>query len=109
MIEVFLAPAPWNDLPLFGEQVISGLATGSIYALLALASVLIYRSTDVVTFAPGELAMLLTFSLWSLPPSVVPPGTLCLSRRVRGCAPVSRGVAATRKCTPWLGGVCMGR
>lgn len=66
MIEVFLAPAPWNDPELFGEQVISGLATGSIYALVALAIVLIYRSTDVINFAQGEMAMLVTFSMWSL-------------------------------------------
>ena len=76
MIEVFLAPAPWNDLPLFGEQVISGLATGSIYALLALAIVLIYRSTDVVNFAQGEMAMLVTFSMWSLTLAGFPPWTV---------------------------------
>ncbi len=76
MIEVFLAPAPWNDLQLFGEQVISGLATGSIYALLALAIVLIYRSTDVVNFAQGEMAMLVTFSMWSLTLAGFPPWTV---------------------------------
>ena len=76
MIEVFLAPAPWNDLPLFGEQVISGLATGSIYALLALAIVLIYRSTDVINFAQGEMAMLVTFSMWSLTLAGFPPWTV---------------------------------
>jgi branched-chain amino acid transport system permease protein len=46
--------------------VISGLATGSIYALVALALVLIYRSTDVVNFAQGEMAMFVTFAMWSL-------------------------------------------
>jgi len=76
VIEVFLAPAPWNDLGLFGEQVISGLATGSIYALLALAIVLIYRSTDVVNFAQGEMAMLVTFSMWSLTLASFPPWTV---------------------------------
>jgi branched-chain amino acid transport system permease protein len=63
---VFLAPAPWDAPELFGEQVISGLATGSIYALVALAIVLIYRSTDVVNFAQGEMAMFVTFPMWSL-------------------------------------------
>lgn len=76
MIEVFLVPAPWNDLQLFGEQVISGLATGSIYALLALAIVLIYRSTDVINFAQGEMAMLVTFSMWSLTLAGFPPWTV---------------------------------
>ncbi|HEY5625809.1 MAG TPA: branched-chain amino acid ABC transporter permease [Dehalococcoidia bacterium] len=76
MIEAFLAPAPWNDPDLFGEQVISGLATGSIYALLALAIVLIYRSTDVVNFAQGEMAMFVTFPMWSLTLAGFPPWTV---------------------------------
>ncbi len=76
MIEVFLAPAPWNDPQLFGEQVVSGLATGSIYALLALAIVLIYRSTDVVNFAQGEMAMFVTFPMWSLTLAGFPPWTV---------------------------------
>ena len=42
----------------FIQQAAIGLATGSIYALLALAIVLIYRSTEVVNFAQGEMAML---------------------------------------------------
>jgi branched-chain amino acid transport system permease protein len=49
----------------FIQQVATGLATGSIYALLALAIVLIYRSTEVVNFAQGEMAMLGTFVAWS--------------------------------------------
>ena len=49
----------------FIQQVAIGLATGSIYALLALAIVLIYRSTEVVNFAQGEMAMLGTFIAWS--------------------------------------------
>ncbi len=49
----------------FIQQVATGLATGSIYALLALAIVLIYRSTEVVNFAQGEMAMLGTFIAWS--------------------------------------------
>lgn len=76
MIEVFLAPAPWNDPELFGEQVISGLATGSIYALVALAIVLIYRSTEVVNFAQGEMAMFVTFPMWSLTLAGFPPWTV---------------------------------
>jgi branched-chain amino acid transport system permease protein len=57
---------PWEDPQLFGEQVVSGLATGGIYALLALALVLIYRSTDVVNFAQGEMAMFSTYIIWSI-------------------------------------------
>ena len=65
LLPVLTAP-PWDNPELFGEQVVSGLATGSVYALVALAIVLIYRSTDVVNFAQGEMAMLCTFSMWSL-------------------------------------------
>ncbi|RLC56861.1 MAG: branched-chain amino acid ABC transporter permease [Chloroflexi bacterium] len=54
----------------------SGLATGSIYALLALAIVLIYRSTDVVNFAQGEMAMFVTFPMWSLTLAGFPPWTV---------------------------------
>jgi branched-chain amino acid transport system permease protein len=48
------------------QQVVSGLATGSIFASLALALVLIYRSMDVINFAQGELAMFTTFIAWQL-------------------------------------------
>jgi branched-chain amino acid transport system permease protein len=45
----------------FVEQVLSGLAAGSLYGLLALALVMIYRGTDVVNFAQGEMAMIAVF------------------------------------------------
>jgi branched-chain amino acid transport system permease protein len=50
----------------FLQQVVSGLASGSIYASLALALVLIYRSTDVVNFAQGEMATFTTYIAWEL-------------------------------------------
>ena len=53
----------WTD---FAQQVVSGLATGSIYASLALAIVIIYRSTGVINFAQGEMAMFSTFIAWWL-------------------------------------------
>ena len=48
------------------QQVVSGIASGGVYALLALALVLIYRSTGVVNFAQGEMAMFSTFVCWEL-------------------------------------------
>jgi len=36
----------------------SGIVTGCVYALVALSLVIIYKSTDVVNFAGGELVML---------------------------------------------------
>ena len=50
----------------FWQQIVSGLATGGIYASLALAIVLIYRSTRVINFAQGELATFSTFIAWQL-------------------------------------------
>ncbi|GAC1506343.1 MAG: branched-chain amino acid ABC transporter permease [Candidatus Dormibacteraceae bacterium] len=50
----------------FLQQVISGIATGCIYASLALALVLIYRAMDVANFAQGEMATFSTFVSYSL-------------------------------------------
>jgi branched-chain amino acid transport system permease protein len=50
----------------FVQVVVDGIATGSIYAALALALVLIFRSTGVVNFAQGEMAMFSTFLAWGL-------------------------------------------
>jgi len=53
----------WSE---FFQQITSGLAAGAIYASLALALVLIYRATDVVNFAQGEMATFTTYIAWSL-------------------------------------------
>jgi branched-chain amino acid transport system permease protein len=58
-------PAPWEDPEIFLQQVATGASIGSIYAILGLAVVLIYRSTSVVNFAQGEMAMFTTFISWS--------------------------------------------
>ncbi len=49
----------------FAQQVVTGISIGSIYAIIALAIVLIYRSTSVVNFAQGEMAMFTTYITWS--------------------------------------------
>ena len=53
-------------MDIFIQQVMSGLATGGIYASLALALVMIYQATDVVNFAQGEMAMFATYLAWSM-------------------------------------------
>jgi branched-chain amino acid transport system permease protein len=50
----------------FMQQVVSGLASGGVYALLALALVIIHRSTGVINFAQGEMATLSTYIAWTL-------------------------------------------
>jgi len=53
-------------MDIFLQQVVSGLATGGIYASLALALVMIYQATDVVNYAQGEMAMFSTYLAWSM-------------------------------------------
>ncbi|MCH8994520.1 MAG: branched-chain amino acid ABC transporter permease [Chloroflexi bacterium] len=60
-----LTAPPWEDPELLAQQVISGIASGSLFAILALAIVLIYRSTSVLNFAQGEMAMFSTFIAWT--------------------------------------------
>ncbi|GFK94081.1 High-affinity branched-chain amino acid transport system permease protein LivH [Fundidesulfovibrio magnetotacticus] len=48
------------------QLVISGLVVGSIYSLVALGFVIIYKATKVVNFAQGELVMVGAFACFSL-------------------------------------------
>jgi branched-chain amino acid transport system permease protein len=50
----------------FLHQLVTGLATGGVYASLALALVMIYQSTHHINFAQGEMAMFSTFVAWGL-------------------------------------------
>jgi branched-chain amino acid transport system permease protein len=59
-------------MQLFLQQVLDGIATGCIYGGLAIALVLIYRSTGILNFAQGEMAMFSTFIAWSLTQAHVP-------------------------------------
>lgn len=72
-----------SDIWLFLQQgVLSGLVTGSVYALLAIAIVTVFKTTDVPNFAQGEIFMIggyvaLTLLLIAgLPYAVVIPMTL---------------------------------
>jgi branched-chain amino acid transport system permease protein len=47
------------------HQIASGLANGAIYAVLALALVIVYRATHHINFVQGELAVFSTFVVWS--------------------------------------------
>ena len=53
-------------MELFLHQVLAGLATGGIYACVALAVVMIYQAIDHLNFAQGEMAMFSTYIAWSL-------------------------------------------
>jgi branched-chain amino acid transport system permease protein len=53
-------------MELFTNQILAGIATGAIYACMALAVVMIYQAIDHVNFAQGEMAMFSTFVSWQL-------------------------------------------
>ena len=60
---MLLAAFTWTE---FAQQLAAGIREGAIYAGLALAIVIIYRSTRVINFAQGEMATFTTFIAWSL-------------------------------------------
>jgi branched-chain amino acid transport system permease protein len=53
-------------MELFLHQLLAGIATGGIYAAMALAVVMIYQAIDHFNFAQGEMAMFSTFIAWQL-------------------------------------------
>ncbi|MBR1156563.1 branched-chain amino acid ABC transporter permease [Bradyrhizobium sp. JYMT SZCCT0428] len=53
-------------MELLTNQVLAGVATGAIYACMALAVVMIYQAIDHLNFAQGEMAMFSTFISWQL-------------------------------------------
>ena len=46
---------------MFGQQIMSGLATGSLYALTAVAVVVVFRNTRTINLAQGDFAMMGAF------------------------------------------------
>lgn len=46
------------------QYILNGLAKGSIYSLIALGLVVIYRGTGHLNFAQGEMALFATFGAW---------------------------------------------
>jgi branched-chain amino acid transport system permease protein len=53
-------------MELFIQQVLAGLANGAIYALMALAVVMIYQAIDHLNFAQGEMATFAAFIAWQM-------------------------------------------
>jgi branched-chain amino acid transport system permease protein len=47
------------------QQVFSGIATGFIYALIGLALILVYKATDIINFAVGEMMMMSSFMAYT--------------------------------------------
>ena len=53
-------------MQLFFDQVLNGIGTGAVYSSVALALVIIYRTTGLLNFAQGEMALFSTFVTWWL-------------------------------------------
>lgn len=50
----------------FLQQIIDGLSTGSIYAALALALVLVHRATGMINFGQGAMGVFCAYVAWAL-------------------------------------------
>lgn len=59
-------------MQLFIEQVLNGVGNGVVYASVALALVLIWRTTGVLNFAQGEMALFSTYVSWKLTTTGMP-------------------------------------
>ncbi|TML28219.1 MAG: branched-chain amino acid ABC transporter permease [Actinobacteria bacterium] len=60
---MYIAAFTWTE---FAQQITAGVRQGAVFAGLALALVIIYRSTRAINFAQGEMATFTTFVCWSL-------------------------------------------
>ncbi|CAB4539411.1 MAG: branched-chain amino acid ABC transporter permease [Actinomycetes bacterium] len=61
-----------NSFELFIQRTVDGLAAGSIYALLALALVVVFRGSGQLNFAQGEMGMFCAFVASTLTLSGLP-------------------------------------
>jgi branched-chain amino acid transport system permease protein len=61
-----------RDSLFLSTQLIAGLAIGGIYALVALGLVLIYKASEVVNFAQGDLLLIGAYIGWALTTAGVP-------------------------------------
>ena len=62
----------FRDSLFFSSQIVTGIATGGIYALVALGFVLIYKASDVVNFAQGDLLLVGAYVGWALSSAGLP-------------------------------------
>src|SRR5215475_1679155 len=54
-----------EHLLLMAQLIITGIAVGSVYALMALGFVLIFKASSVVNFGPGELVLFCAYVSWA--------------------------------------------
>lgn len=51
---------------LLGDFILSGLALGALYGLVAMGFAVIYKSTGLVNFAQGEMTMITAYIAWTI-------------------------------------------
>jgi branched-chain amino acid transport system permease protein len=59
-------------MALFFTQLLSGIQAGTVYASLAIALVLIFRTTGILNFAQGEMALFTTYIVWKFTSNGMP-------------------------------------
>ena len=87
----------------FLQIIISGIAQGCIYGLIALGFVLIYKATETVSFAQGDLMMLGAFLGLALMTALSFPFWLAVVASIAARFVV---LATEEKCVPKLGTRC---
>lgn len=65
-------------MTIFAETIVSGIAAGAVYVLIALGFSLIYRTSRVINFAQGDLAMLGAYIAYSAHSAGLPLGLAML-------------------------------
>lgn len=68
----------------FLQILLVGVGDGAVYAMLGLGLVVIYRSTGILNFAQGELAMFSTFIVWTFWDVGLPLWLACLCGMIGG-------------------------
>jgi len=59
-------------MALFFTQLLGGIQAGTVYASLAIALVLIFRTTGILNFAQGEMALFTTYIVWKFTSTGMP-------------------------------------
>ncbi|RAY12797.1 branched-chain amino acid ABC transporter permease [Actinomadura craniellae] len=59
-------------MDIFLERLFDGVTNGAVYAIMALALVVVFRGTGTINFAQGEMALFTTYVAWALTTQDVP-------------------------------------
>src|SRR5687767_15704693 len=86
----------------FLQLCFAGLALGSLYALVALGFVVIYKATGVINFAQGGLVLLGAYLTYNVHETWALPFWLSIPLAMLACAAV--GAAVERLVLRWLVG-----